>query len=75
MAQITVTVPDGTPPRIVDALAASYDYDRRAGPGETKAAFAERMVRRWLRGVVLTAEARAAAAAAATDPTDPLNGP
>ena len=76
MATITITVPDGTTPRIVDALCFHHDYDRRKKPGETKAQFAERIqLLQWKR-LVLAMEAAAAEKVAGdavrTNPSDPL---
>jgi hypothetical protein len=76
VATISITVPDGTIPRIVDALCRQGDYTRNARQGETRAQFAERMNLRWYRHTVLAQEgedARTAAwAAVYTNPEDPI---
>jgi hypothetical protein len=61
---IILTIPSEHVSRIVDALCGAYDYENRKLPGESKEAFAKRMVIRMLREHTLAFEANAAADAA-----------
>lgn len=76
MAEIIITVPDGTITRIVNGMCAAQDYDRNKLDGETKAEFAKRMTKNYWKRIVIESEAHAAAKAAAeairTAPGDAL---
>lgn len=55
MADLTITVPDPIVPRLLDAIAAKHGYDPAGG--QTKAKFAEKQVKLWLRDQLETYEA------------------
>lgn len=55
MADLTVTIPDPIVPRLLDAIAAKNGY--QAGSGQTKAQFAQKQVKLWLRDQLETYEA------------------
>lgn len=72
MATITITVPDGTPARIVDALCAEFAYEQTKLDGETRAQFAQRQTRLWWRDAVLGQDGRRAVEAIRNNLDDPL---
>lgn len=69
MAQITIDIPAGVTPRVIDAIAARYGYQATvngvANP-ETKGAFAKRMVVKWVKDIVREHEAALAQTSAFT---------
>lgn len=60
MAQIIINIPDADLPRVVDAFADTFDYDRyvREGGTLTKNQFAKSQLIRWMRGIVRAYETR-----------------
>lgn len=76
MAQIVVTVPDAVLQRVLDAFAAAYGYqatiDGSPNP-ETKAQFARRMVRQYVKNTVVAHEAEQAAITARQTAADAAN--
>lgn len=67
MAALSVTVPDAILTRVLDAFAATYHHN--PATDGTKAAFAKKKVRDYIRGVVNTYETQLAADAAAAAQT------
>jgi len=61
---ISLTIPDAQKDRIIDAFCAHYGYDVHKKDGETKAAFAKRMLYTIIKNVVISQEAKQAADAA-----------
>lgn len=64
MASITLTIPDAVLPRVLDAMAATRNYN--PATDGTKAQFAKAQLVAWLKSVVVDYEGNAAANTAAT---------
>jgi hypothetical protein len=64
MAQVLINIPDGQVGRVIDGFGVRYEYDRNKLNGETKAAFAKRMLIGMIKQSVIDAETDAARAAA-----------
>jgi len=62
MAQITFDIPAGVTNRVLDALAARHGYN--ASVDGTKAAFAKKVIKRWIMDEVRAYEGSAAGAVA-----------
>ena len=57
MASISITVPDPIATRVLDGVAKTLSYDRDKLPAETKTQFAKRMIKKTVKGWVISAEA------------------
>lgn len=62
MANITINVPDVVAPRVLDAVAARYEWT--AESGLTKAQFTKQVIVRWLKETVKMHEGQIASGAA-----------
>lgn len=62
MANITINVPDAVAPRVLDAVAARYNWT--AESGMTKAQFTKDWIMRWLKETVKMHEGQIASGAA-----------
>lgn len=61
MATVTITIPDEQVTRVLNAFAVKFRYDDTKETGETKAQFAQRMVRQFMIKTVRQVEADQAA--------------
>ena len=64
--QIIFTIPDAEASRLIDGICGFYDYDTNKLVGESKGAFAKRMLIKHLKSVAKTYETDAAARLART---------
>lgn len=62
MANITINVPDTVAPRVLDAVAARYEWTTESGL--TKAQFTKQVIVRWLKETVKMHEGQVAGSAA-----------
>jgi hypothetical protein len=51
MAEWTITINDPRVNTVIDAFAAEFQYDDHHQPDETKAQFAKRMLRHWVKTI------------------------
>lgn len=72
MANFTITVPDAIAPRLLDAIAAKNGY--QAGSGQTKAQFAQKQMKLWLRDQLEIYEAGLAQERARQEAVDAIRG-
>ncbi len=71
MATVSVNIPDGVLPRVLDAFTAAYSYD--ADKDGTKAAFAQKQVANFIMETVRSNEATKAANKALKDAATKAN--